>query len=254
MCYIGGMKVPEKSKAQPKPSDTREEERHRFPRHLAAEVSRFLGVPVGLLYRWGKGYRSNGYRINQLVIKSPDVWWNWLELLHAVWLSELYPFGEEADGLHRFFMAVAEHFDEDCPMGLERFWSVEERPALRRQQLESRLDERFWLVVKGDDGQLALSPAAQRFFDRLTFDEWGWVEQLVLEKPTEPGDAPIVLNLRKGFGYPIIRGIGIVLLRSYIEGGDSVEDTVETYANHNGMTASDVRRAVGFARSRLLSV
>lgn len=209
-----------------------------------AEAARLLGIPQGTLHYWldgGSGQRGKDYR--PIIRPEPrgERVVTWAEFVEAALLREYrsthrVPMAE----LRAFIDLLREHYSVPYPLAHKRPF-VSGRKLVYDAQDTIGLDADFCLVSFASN-QLLLTPAAQSFLDRVTWDgdlAAGW-------RPHDDPKSPVRIDPQIRFGRPAVAGISTEALWEYAQDGATEGEIADDF----DLSSDDVGWALSYERSR----
>jgi uncharacterized protein (DUF433 family) len=138
--------------------------------------------------------------------------------------------------LRNFIQLLRDRFDVPYPLAHQLPY-VAERKLVVEAQDEAHLGADFALVAPVS-GQYMLLPAAQAFYDRVT-----WADDTAQQwRPDDRSDSPVTIDPDMRFGSPSIGGISTAILFEQSESGEDEEDLAETF----GLSLAQVRWALSY--------
>jgi uncharacterized protein (DUF433 family) len=202
-------------------------------------AARLLRVAPATLHYWLEGGIGRGKTYKPVIREEPTgsrsvTWAEFVEAgllrqyrrAHRVPMIELRSF---IDGL-RQAMSV--------PYPLAHFQPfVGGRKLLLQAQTDAGLDAEFALVAQVG-GQYILSPAAQEFFERVTWDD----DVATAWRPDSNANSPVIVDPDVRFGRPSVGGISTEILQEQADAGEDVRDLAETFS----LTIKQVRWALAY--------
>jgi uncharacterized protein (DUF433 family) len=187
-----------------------------------AEAARLLRVPQRTLNYWLEGGERRG-KIYSPVIRVQPAKRNvvtWAEFIEAGLLREYRrTHGVPMAELRAFIDLVRERYAVPYPLADRRPF-VGGRELLVEAQDESGLAAEFCLVAEVR-GQYVLTPPAESFFTRVTWDE----DNLAAEwRPHDDPLSPVRMNPDIRFGRPAVVGITTEVLWEHDQAGESTDE------------------------------
>lgn len=210
-------------------------------REMYTEVAaaRLLRVPPATLHYWLEG-RAGGTKSYKPVIREAATGRNrvtWAEFVEAGLLRQYrrthrVPMVE----LRTFIDSLRQRLGVPYPLAHARPY-VSGQQLVVEAQNEANLAAEFALVASVS-GQYILTPAAQEFYERVT-----WEGDLAAQwRPDANRKSPVVVNPDMRFGAPTVGGISTEILREQDLAGEEESDLAETF----GLTISQVRWALSY--------
>lgn len=208
-----------------------------------AEAARLLRVPQSTLHYWldGGDYRGKNYKPVIRVEPRGDRSVTWAEFVEAGLLREYrrthrVPMAE----LRTFIDVLRERYDVPYPLAHRKPFISEGRQLVLEAQDESGLDAEYCLVAV-TRGQLILTPPAEAFVERVTW-EGDWASEW---RPHDDPASPVRMAPTVRFGRPNVKGISTEVLWEHIDAGEDFEDVAEAF----DLEVSDVRWALAYETS-----
>lgn len=203
------------------------------------QAARLLRVAPSTLHYWLEG----GTRRNKTykpVIRADATGSNritWAEFIEAGLLRQYrqdlqVPMLE----LRNFIELLRDRFGVPYPLAHQLPY-VAERKLVVEAQDEARLGADFALVAPVS-GQYMLLPAAQAFYDRVT-----WADDIAQQwRPDDRSDSPVTIDPDLRFGSPSVGGISTAILFEQSESGEDEGDLANTF----GLSIAQVRWALSY--------
>lgn len=211
----------------------------------ANEAARLLRLPDKTLRRWLDGDRRHGEFTPPLIRPEPTGVWDmtWGEFVEAGFLKEYRVRRLPIERLRPLLSALREELKTSYPLAEGRPLSRDGLQLLWRLQQEEGLESDLYLVVDGmEEGyQLALTPVVNQFVTHVEFDPED-VRPFDRWYPIGHQYSLVVLDPRKSFGLPTIKGVRTESLAELVIAGESEEAIVEAFAPFS-LTEADVREA-----------
>jgi uncharacterized protein (DUF433 family) len=208
-----------------------------------AEAARLLRVPQSTLHYWldGGKYRGKNYKPVIRVEPRGDRSVTWAEFVEAGLLREYrrthrVPMAE----LRTFIDLLRERYDVPYPLAHRKPFVSGGRQLVLEAQDESGLDAEYCLVAV-TRGQLILTPPAEAFVDRVTW-EGDWAAEW---RPHDDPASPVRMAPTVRFGRPNVKGISTEVLWEHVDAGEDFEDVAEAF----DLEVSDVRWALAYETS-----
>jgi uncharacterized protein (DUF433 family) len=208
-----------------------------------AEAARLLRVPQSTLHYWldGGDYRGKNYKPVIRVEPRGDRSVTWAEFVEAGLLREYrrthrVPMAE----LRTFIDVLRERYDVPYPLAHRKPFISEGRQLVLEAQDESGLDAEYCLVAV-TRGQLILTPPAEAFVERVTW-EGDWAAEW---RPHDDPASPVRMAPTVRFGRPNVKGISTEVLWEHVDAGEDFEDVAEAF----DLEVSDVRWALAYETS-----
>ena len=203
------------------------------------QAARLLRVAPSTLHYWLEG----GTRRNKTykpVIRADATGSNritWAEFIEAGLLRQYrqdlqVPMLE----LRNFIELLRDRFGVPYPLAHQLPY-VAERKLVVEAQDEARLGADFALVAPVS-GQYMLLPAAQAFYDRVT-----WADDIAQQwRPDDRSDSMVTIDPDLRFGSPSVGGISTAILFEQSESGEDEGDLANTF----GLSIAQVRWALSY--------
>jgi uncharacterized protein (DUF433 family) len=210
------------------------------------EAARLLRLPDKTLRRWLDGDWRHGEftepLIRQEATGSTDVTWG--EFVEAGFLREYRVKRLPIERLRPLLSDLREELNTPYPLAEGRPLSRDGRTLLWRLQERHDLDRSLYMVVEGMEAgyQLVLTTVAEEFVDHVEFDPHV-VRPFDKWYPVGRQKSSVVLDPRRAFGLPNIKGVRTEALAELIDAGESALAVVAAFKPF-GVTEADVREAV----------
>ena len=208
-----------------------------------AEAARLLRVPQSTLHYWLDGGESRRKTYKPVIRLQPrgDRSVTWAEFVEAGLLREYrrthrVPMAE----LRTFIDLLREELGVPYPLAHRKPFVSEGRQLVLQAQDDSGLDADYCLVAV-IRGQLILTPPAEAFVERVTWEgdlAAGW-------RPHDDPDSPVRMEPDVRFGLPSVKGVRTEVLWEHIDAGEGIEDVAEAF----DLAVSDVRWALAYENS-----
>ena len=207
--------------------------------YTEAAAARLLRVPPATLHYWLEG-RTQGTRRYRPVIRGEPTGTNrvtWAEFVEAGLLRQYrrthrVPMIE----LRQFIDSLRQQLGVQYPLAHARPF-VSGLKLVVQAQTDAGLDAEFALVAQVG-GQFILTPAAQEFYERVT-----WEGDIATRwRPDANSDSPVVVDPDVRFGTPSVGGISTSILREQDLAGEDEGDLAATF----GLTLTQVRWALAY--------
>jgi len=202
-------------------------------------AARLLRVAPGTLHYWLEGGTSRGKTYKPVIRHEPTggrtvTWAEFVEagLLRQYRRTHNVPMIE----LRNFIDGLRQSIGVPYPLAHYRPY-VGGRKLLLQAQTDAGLDADFALVAQVG-GQYILSPAAQEFFERVTWEG----DIAAAWRPDSHRDSPVTIDPDVRFGRPAVGGISTEILREQSDSGEDPQDLAETYS----LTINQVRWALAY--------
>jgi uncharacterized protein (DUF433 family) len=203
-----------------------------------ADVDRLVGLHVGTAKRWLEGYTRLGRFYDPVLRPEPsgsDAV-SWGEMVEARMLAEFRARNVTVQRMRPAIVKLRDEFGRYPLAHARPFLDVDGRELVKVVQEQVGLERRLQLVV-GSNGQLLLTPAAERFRSAVEYD--GPVAGLLRPDPRTPD---VVMDPRRAFGQPAVRNVRTESLAEDYRAGTSRDELAELY----DLTAEQVDEAIRF--------
>jgi uncharacterized protein (DUF433 family) len=206
--------------------------------YTEAGAARLLRVAPATLHYWleggARGAKTYKPVIRQAATGNRTV--TWAEFVEAGLLRQYrrthnVPMVE----LRNFIEALRQRLGVQYPLAHARPF-VSGRQLVLQAQAEAHLHADFALVEVS--GQYILSPAAQEFYERVTWEG----DVAARWRPDENMGSPVIIDPDVRFGAPSVGGISTEILREQARGGEDEADLAQTF----GLTVAEVRWALSY--------
>jgi uncharacterized protein (DUF433 family) len=210
------------------------------------EAARLLHLPDKTLRRWLDGDWRHGEFTEPLIREaatgSTDVTWG--EFVEAGFLREYRVRSLPIARLRPLLSGLRKELDTRYPLAEGRPLSRDGRKLLWRLQEAHSLEPNLYLVVEGlqEGYQLTLTSVVEQFVQHVEFDPSD-VRPFDRWYPLGVGKSAIVLDPRRSFGLPSIRGVRTETLAELVAAGEPESAVVREFDTF-GLTTADVREAV----------
>ena len=207
--------------------------------YTEAAAARLLDVAPGTLHYWLEG-RTHGAKTYKPVIREEPTGTNrvtWAEFVEAGLLRQYrrnhkVPMLE----LRAFISSLRDNLGVPYPLAHARPF-VLDRQLIVKLQDESHLDPEFALVAQVR-GQYILTPAAQDFYDRVT-----WTDGVPTQwRPDANRGSLVVIDPEIRFGAPSVGGVKTSILREHAQAGEDDNELASIF----GLDIAQVRSALSF--------
>jgi uncharacterized protein (DUF433 family) len=208
-----------------------------------AEAARLLRVSQNTLNYWLEGGEYRGRRYRPVIreqahgSRAPVTWAEFVEAgllreyrrTHGVALAELRAFIDK----------MRHEFGVPYPLADKRPY-VSGKELLAEVQDATGLDAEFCLVAFVR-GQYVLTPAADSFYKRVT-----WEGDLAAAwRPHDDPHSPVIMRPGSRAGRPAVKGISTEILWEHSEAGETADDIAAEF----GLSDDDVRWALAYETS-----
>jgi uncharacterized protein (DUF433 family) len=207
--------------------------------YTEAGAARLLRVPPATLHYWleGRQGKSKTYRpvIRQEATGSNRV--TWAEFIEAGLLRQYrrahrVPMLE----LRNFIESLRQNLGVSYPLAHARPF-VSGRTLVVKAQTDAHLDPEFALVAVVSN-QFILTPAAQEFYERVTWED----DKAIRWRPDANSNSPVVVDPNVRFGAASVGGISTAILREQDVAGEDETDIAGVF----GLTVAQVRWALSY--------
>ena len=193
------------------------------------EAARLLRVPPSTLRWWLEGRTVRGKQyppvIREEATRSGLVTWG--EFVEAGYLKEYRSRSVPLPELRRFIDELRRELQIRYPLAhLQPYVSAHRRLVLELQKTAG-LPPEFGLVLEVTSGQLLLGRAAESFIEHVEFSEEG--DNSAVRVFPVGKESPVVIDPRRSFGAPSIRGVRTEALAELIDAGEPAEGVAEDF-------------------------
>lgn len=202
-------------------------------------AARLLRLAPGTLHYWLEGGTSRGKKYKPVIREEATGSRNvtWAEFVEAGLLRQYrrihsVPMIE----LRTFIGDLRQSLGVPYPLAHYRPY-VGGRKLLLQAQADAGLDADFALVAQVG-GQYILSPAAQEFFERVTWEG----DIAAAWRPDSNTNSPVIIDPDVRSGRPSVGGISTEILREQADAGEDARDLADTYS----LTIKQVRWALAY--------
>jgi uncharacterized protein (DUF433 family) len=197
--------------------------------YAVGEAARLLRVPQSTLRWWleGRAVRGKQYPpvIREEATGSGLVTWG--EFVEAGYLKEYRSRSVPLPELRRFIDELRGELHVRYPLAhLQPYVSAHRRLVLELQKTAG-LPPEFGLVLEVTSGQLLLGRAAESFIEHVEFSEEG--DNSAVRVFPVGKESPVVIDPRRSFGAPSIRGVRTEALAELIDAGEPPEGVAEDF-------------------------
>lgn len=189
------------------------------------EAARLLVVHPRTLRNWLEGYRVRGERYRPVIRPEPtgNEAVTWGEFVEAGYLREYRKRSVPLQRLRPFIERLRERGGVPYPLAHSKPFVGEGRELVVALQDELGLERGLHMWVERS-GQLLLAPPAAAFYEKVEFDE----EAAARLRP-DGKDSPVVIDPRRSFGIPVVRGVRTEVIFELFETGEPMEALAEIY-------------------------
>lgn len=208
-----------------------------------AEAARLLGIAQSTLHYWLEGGTQRGNDYRPVIRQEPrgERVVTWAEFVEAALLRQYRAVHRVAMAeLRRFIDVLRLEFEVPYPLAHKKPF-VSGKKLIYDAQDTIGLDAQYCLVSFASN-QLLLTPPAQSFLERVTWDgdiAAGW-------RPHNDPKSPVRIDPRVRFGKPAIGGISTEALWEYAQEGASEEEVAEDF----DLSPDEVGWAWAYERTR----
>jgi uncharacterized protein (DUF433 family) len=197
--------------------------------YSTGEAARVLGVPAATFRRWLEGAARAGKFYEPVIrpVSTGSDIVTWGEFVEAGLIREYRARRVSFQHLRLFITRLREELGVPFPLAHARPW-VDDRRLLRRIEQEMNVPESESLIER-DDGQLALTPIAQAFMDKVDFDEASDSGVVLRYLPLGRGSA-LSADPEISFGVPQVDGIRSEILAELYQSGESIESLAADFS------------------------
>jgi uncharacterized protein (DUF433 family) len=207
--------------------------------YTEAGAARLLRVAPATLHYWLEGGTKSNKTYLPVIRQEAtgDRTVTWAEFVEAGLLRQYrrqhhVPMVE----LRNFIDGLRQSLGVPYPLAHYRPY-VGDRRLLLRAQEAAGLEPDFALVAEVS-GQYILSPAAQEFFERVSWEG----DIAVRWRPDHNAESPVVIDPDVRSGRPSVGGISTEILREQVDAGEDEQDI----ANMFGLTVRQLRWALAY--------
>lgn len=207
-----------------------------------AEAARLLRVPQNTLNYWLEGGQYRGRQYKPVIreqsrgSRAPVTWAEFVEAgLLREYRRQRVPMAE----LRAFIDHIRREFGVPYPLADQRPF-VSGKELLSVAQDATGLDAELCLVATVR-GQYVLTPAADAFYKRVTWE----AEMAVAWRPHDDPQSPVLMRPGMRSGRPAVKGISTEIVWEHEQAGETVADIAGDF----GLTEEDVRWALAYETS-----
>jgi len=208
-----------------------------------AAAARLLRVPQRTLNYWLDGGERHGRTYRPVIRVEPrgaGASVTWAEFIEAGLLREYRrTHGVPMAELRYFIDLIRDRTGIPYPLAHQRPF-VSSRQLVMEAQEEAQLDPEFCLVATVR-GQLLLTPAADAFLKRVTWED----DVAAAFRPHDDPRSPVRIEPDTRFGRPAVRGISTDALWEHAQAGENADEI----AGEFGIAPADVRWALAYETS-----
>lgn len=207
-----------------------------------AEAARLLKVPQNTLNYWLEGgqYRSRQYKpVIREHARGGRAPVTWAEFVEAGLLREYRRHRVPMAELRSFIDLIRGEFGVPYPLADQRPY-VSGKELLSQAQDASNLDADLCLVATVR-GQFVLTPAADAFYQRVTWE----ADQASAWRPHDDPQSPVLMRPGLRSGRPSVHGISTEALWEQEQAGETAGDIAEDFE----LSEADVRWALAYETS-----
>lgn len=199
--------------------------------YVLPEAARIVGVPVGTLRNWVRGYRyrsGRGRAEAAAVIEppAPDGALSFVNLVEAHTLAAFRECGVSMQKIRPAIAYLARHLDVRHPLANQDFMT-DGAELFFRYMKEEREDELVALLNLSRGGQIVFDEVVDRYLIRID-----WAKDHYAERLWPAGrDEGIAVDPRRGFGQPIVarRGVRVEDVADRLRAGDLPRAVAEDF-------------------------
>lgn len=196
--------------------------------YAEARAARLLRLPPATLHYWLEGgvRRGKTYQpvIREHATGSKAV--TWAEFVEAGLLRQYRrDFNVPMNELRAFIDSLRDRLGVPYPLAHAQPYVMGGRQLVMEVQEEVGLPGDLVLVAEASN-QYILTPAAQDFVDRVT---WNANEEASSWRPDDRKDSPVVIDPDIRFGAPSVGGVSTEILWEQSQGGEDEGDLAEIY-------------------------
>lgn len=189
------------------------------------DVDRLVGLPAGTAKRWLEGYARGGKFYDPVLREEPtgsdSVTWG--EMVESRLLANYRSRKVSVQRLRPAIVALRSEFGRYPLAHARPFLDVEGRELVRRVQDLVGLDRSLQLVVVRN-GQLVLAAPAEQFQSTVGYDD-----DVTARIAPDLRTPDVVMDPRRAFGQPTIRGVKTESLAEDYRAGTSREALADLY-------------------------
>jgi uncharacterized protein (DUF433 family) len=207
-----------------------------------AEAARLLRVPQNTLNYWLEGGQYRGRQYKPVIRehahgnRAPVTWAEFVEAgLLREYRRQRVPMAE----LRAFIDLIRREFGVPYPLADQRPY-VSGKELLSRAQDATELDADLCLVATVR-GQYVLTPAADAFYKRVTWEG----DEAAAWRPHDDPQSPVLMRPGLRSGRPAVNGISTEVLWEHERAGETAGDIADDF----GLAESDVRWALAYETS-----
>lgn len=211
------------------------------PVYVIAQVDRLLALSSGTARRWIDGYTRSGRAYPPVVRAEPsgEETVTWGEFVETRLLAEYRDAGVPMVRMRPAVEGLRERFATRYPLAHARpLLDVEGRELVLKTQDEVHLEKALRLVVVLRNGQLALTPSAERFVSSVEYHDYDFAERI---HPI-PGIRHVVMDPLRQFGEPVVRSVPTEVIAEQVRAGDRIEMIAELYE----LSTEEVEEAIRY--------
>lgn len=189
--------------------------------YTEAAAARLLGVAQSTLNYWLEGGERRGKIYKPVIRVEPRgsrAAVTWGEFVEAGLLREYRRRSVPMLELRTFIDMIRDEYGIPYPLADQRPY-VGGKSLLVEAQAEAGLKADFALIA-AVGSQLVLTPTAQAFYERVTWDG----DTAAAWRPHDDRLSPVRMNPRIRFGLPAVGGIRTEILREHSDSGETDED------------------------------
>lgn len=206
--------------------------------YTEAGAARLLRMPAPTLHYWLEGGTNRGKTYKPVIREEPtgSRRVTWAEFVEAGMLRQYRKRSVPMLELRTFIEHLRQRVGVPYPLAHYQPF-VGGKKLLVEAQDAAGLDADFALVAQVS-GQYILSPAAQEFFERVT-----WADDIAVAwRPDSHRESPVVIAPDVRSGRPSVGGISTEIIGEQADAGEDELDLAETY----GLTLEQVRWALAY--------
>ena len=207
-----------------------------------AEAARLLRVPQRTLNYWLEGGVWRGRTYSPVIRVEPrggHAPVTWAEFVEAGLLREYRRKHVPMHELRAFIDRVRRNYGIPYPLADQRPY-VSGRELLAKAQDDAGLDAGLCLVALVR-GQYVLTPAADAFYQRVTWEG----DTAAAWRPHDDPQSPVLIQPGIRAGRPAVKGISTEVLWEQERAGEAVSDIADDF----GLTEEDVVWAIAYETS-----
>lgn len=194
------------------------------PLYHVSDAARLLHMPSSTLRYWVEGDQERRPVLREGTTGDPTLTWG--EFVEAGLLREYRIREVSLQHLRVVIGILRDKFGVPYPLAhFKPFISANRRLVLAAQR-EAGLPAEDAIVWQIEDGQLVLRDRVALYLERVDFEE---ADGAALRIHPAGRDTPILIDPRRSFGSPTIRGVRTEALAELIEAGEPIDQVAEDF-------------------------